>query len=116
MKKLLIYFIVFSLCFSCKNNIESTTENSSEKSTSPQVETADFAIIIHGGAGTILKKNMTPEKEAAYKAVYPLAGPETLGDIIISGENYYYKGLTGTFEHKVFGEYIVTIATGGLYK
>lgn len=28
----------------------------------------DFAIIIHGGAGTILKKNMTNEKEAAYKA------------------------------------------------
>lgn len=68
MKKLLICFIAFSLCFSCKNNSESTTENSSEKSTSPQVETADFAIIIHGGAGTILKKNMTPEKEAAYKA------------------------------------------------
>ena len=68
MKKLLICFIVFSLCFSCKNISESTTENSSEKSTGPQVETADFAIIIHGGAGTILKKNMTPEKEAAYKA------------------------------------------------
>tara|TARA_Y100000034_G_scaffold105927_1_gene134190 strand:+ start:547667 stop:548710 length:1044 start_codon:yes stop_codon:yes gene_type:complete len=28
----------------------------------------EFAIIIHGGAGTILKKNMTPEKEAAYNA------------------------------------------------
>ena len=28
----------------------------------------DFAIIIHGGAGTILKKNMTDEKEAEYKA------------------------------------------------
>ena len=27
----------------------------------------DFAIIIHGGAGTILKKNMTKEKEEAYK-------------------------------------------------
>lgn len=36
------------------------------KPESPQ--TNDFAIIIHGGAGTILKKNMTPEKEKAYKA------------------------------------------------
>ena len=27
-----------------------------------------FSIIIHGGAGTILKKNMSPEKEADYKA------------------------------------------------
>ncbi len=28
----------------------------------------NFGIVIHGGAGTILKKNMTPEKEKAYKA------------------------------------------------
>ncbi|WP_341501285.1 isoaspartyl peptidase/L-asparaginase [Gallaecimonas sp. GXIMD4217] len=29
---------------------------------------ADFALAIHGGAGTILKENMSPEQEAAYKA------------------------------------------------
>lgn len=28
----------------------------------------DYVMVIHGGAGTILKKNMTAEKEAAYKA------------------------------------------------
>jgi L-asparaginase / beta-aspartyl-peptidase len=28
-----------------------------------------YVMVIHGGAGTILKKNMTPEKEAAYTAV-----------------------------------------------
>ncbi|QNN40790.1 isoaspartyl peptidase/L-asparaginase family protein [Pedobacter roseus] len=28
-----------------------------------------YVMVIHGGAGTILKKNMTPEKEAAYIAV-----------------------------------------------
>ncbi|TDQ28652.1 isoaspartyl peptidase/L-asparaginase family protein [Tenacibaculum caenipelagi] len=33
-----------------------------------EVSVNEFAIIIHGGAGTILKKNMTPEKEAVYKA------------------------------------------------
>lgn len=27
-----------------------------------------YVMVIHGGAGTILKKNMSPEKEAAYKA------------------------------------------------
>ncbi|MBN9296804.1 MAG: isoaspartyl peptidase/L-asparaginase [Filimonas sp.] len=27
-----------------------------------------YVLVIHGGAGTILKKNMTPEKEAAYTA------------------------------------------------
>jgi beta-aspartyl-peptidase (threonine type) len=28
----------------------------------------DIAIVLHGGAGTILKKNMSPEREAAYRA------------------------------------------------
>jgi L-asparaginase / beta-aspartyl-peptidase len=32
-----------------------------------------YVMVIHGGAGTILKKNMTPEKEAAYIAVLTLA-------------------------------------------
>lgn len=36
--------------------------------TSEAEEASVIAIAIHGGAGTILKKNMTPEKEAAYKA------------------------------------------------
>lgn len=31
------------------------------------------ALVIHGGAGTILKENMTPEKEKAYKAALTLA-------------------------------------------
>jgi L-asparaginase / beta-aspartyl-peptidase len=31
-------------------------------------DTTRYVIVIHGGAGTILKKNMTPEKEAAYTA------------------------------------------------
>lgn len=30
-------------------------------------EAIPFAIVIHGGAGTILKSNMTPEKERAYR-------------------------------------------------
>lgn len=29
---------------------------------------SNVVLVIHGGAGTILKKNMTPEKEAAYRA------------------------------------------------
>jgi len=32
-----------------------------------------YVMVIHGGAGTILKKNMTPEKEAAYTAALTLA-------------------------------------------
>ena len=38
------------------------------ESTSKEEKINDFAIIIHGGAGTILKKNITDEMEATYKA------------------------------------------------
>jgi beta-aspartyl-peptidase (threonine type) len=57
-----LYFItaILLFSFSCKN-----------ESTSKQNETMtkqnEFAIIIHGGAGTILKKNLSDEKEKAYK-------------------------------------------------
>ncbi|MEF3078059.1 isoaspartyl peptidase/L-asparaginase family protein [Winogradskyella poriferorum] len=68
MKNLLVCILVFSLCLSCKNERSSNIKNESETIATSKIETAEFAIIIHGGAGTILKKNMTPEKEAAYKA------------------------------------------------
>lgn len=32
-----------------------------------QDKNAKYVLVMHGGAGTILKKNMTPEKEAAYR-------------------------------------------------
>lgn len=55
-------------------------ETAKENDTKPQAvasentqESQKIAIVIHGGAGTILKKNMIPEKEAAYKAQLHLA-------------------------------------------
>lgn len=44
----------------------------------------NFVLVIHGGAGTILKKNMTPEKEEAYKAKLTEA-LQTGYDILKSG-------------------------------
>ncbi len=35
-------------------------------STETNKQVPDYVLVIHGGAGTILKKNMTPEKEEAY--------------------------------------------------
>ena len=58
MKKTFFLIALSSLILNCTN---------AKESSKPQ-KTNEFAIIIHGGAGTILKKNMTPEKEAAYKA------------------------------------------------
>lgn len=55
---ILVCAVVFFGCNSSKNEILQENE----------VKTNEFAIILHGGAGTILKKNMTPEKEAAYSA------------------------------------------------
>jgi beta-aspartyl-peptidase (threonine type) len=65
----LLFFLII-ICFNCKNNTESNYDSDIESdiTTNAATKTNDFAIIIHGGAGTILKKNMTPEKEAAYKA------------------------------------------------
>jgi beta-aspartyl-peptidase (threonine type) len=48
---LLLILFVFVQCKSVKIN-----------------QSDNFAIVIHGGAGTILKKNMSPELEAQYKA------------------------------------------------
>ena len=46
------YYLIFCLLFSC-----STTNNSKD----------NFGIVIHGGAGTISKNNMTEEMEKNYK-------------------------------------------------
>ena len=56
MKKIL--FLSLLIAFGCKQ-IE----------TSDQTSTTTFGIVIHGGAGTILRANMTPEREAAYREV-----------------------------------------------
>ncbi|MFC4722703.1 isoaspartyl peptidase/L-asparaginase family protein [Geojedonia litorea] len=70
MKKLSLLLLLSLALFSCKNEKELTamSDNKTKASDSAALKANDFAIIIHGGAGTILKKNMTPEMEAAYKA------------------------------------------------
>lgn len=57
-----IYFFLLLLLILSACNSPKTTSNKQKN-----ISVNEFAIIIHGGAGTILKKNMTPEKETAYK-------------------------------------------------
>ena len=74
MKKITTLLSLFLVLINCgelvpnpdenPNNI--TRKNPNPKNNSKKVN--DFAIVIHGGAGTILKKNITNEKEAEYKA------------------------------------------------
>lgn len=61
MKKCITLILVLLVLVSCKNGnkpVDSIRE--------PETKNT-FAIVIHGGAGTILRENMTPEKEAAYR-------------------------------------------------
>jgi len=65
-----LVLILFSF-FTCKNDVKPNVNEKSEvteTSTENSTENPEFAIVIHGGAGTILKKNMTPEREVAYQA------------------------------------------------
>jgi len=59
MKNTMALLCILILVASCKTPTEEKIENSTKVN--------EFAIIIHGGAGTILKKNMSPEKEKAYQ-------------------------------------------------
>ena len=69
MKKIIV-LLSLAMLWACKEQPKETAEtlvaNTSEVNTKTPEES--FGLVIHGGAGTILKKNMTPEKEAAYKA------------------------------------------------
>lgn len=72
MKNLIYLPLLVFLFFNCKNEQQSSTlEPQTTTADSKEVmskKTNEFAIVIHGGAGTILKKNMTPKDEAAYTA------------------------------------------------
>ena len=63
MKKSLLLLLSIILFLGC--NFNSKMNDEADILSNKKVN--DFAIIIHGGAGTILKKNMTPEKELAYQ-------------------------------------------------
>lgn len=64
MQKITLYFALLLLLFNCNSFTDKGKKN--QEST---IQKAEFAIVIHGGAGTILKENMTPEQELAYKKV-----------------------------------------------
>ncbi len=69
------YLFFFVSCFII-------TYSFGQKTTSQKKE--NFVLVIHGGAGTILKKNMTPEKEKAYQQALQLA-LQTGYDILNNG-------------------------------
>jgi len=70
MKKILFLSMLFASLFNCGELAPNPDDNlkAIKRNEIKNVKVNDFAIVIHGGAGTILKKNMTPEKEAKYNA------------------------------------------------
>ncbi len=64
MKSIICLFLLAALisCNSGSTEGKETNREEMDKTAPPA-----YAIVIHGGAGTILKKNMTPEKEKAYQ-------------------------------------------------
>lgn len=66
MKYFFLAFLAALIGFQCENRPETNSDHIKIEDT--ETASSKFSIIIHGGAGTILKKNMTPEKEEAYKA------------------------------------------------
>ncbi|MEO6681497.1 MAG: isoaspartyl peptidase/L-asparaginase [Ginsengibacter sp.] len=68
MRTILVQLVfIFVLHFAVKANTEVNFSNPSKDSL-PTLKPETYALVIHGGAGTILKKNMTPESEKAYTA------------------------------------------------
>ena len=65
MKKFTFLLLVL-LFVQCKSGEKNVAQETNQK----------VAIVIHGGAGTILKKNMTPELELEYKKVLEQAVKE----------------------------------------
>lgn len=70
MKKLLLLLSI-SVLFSCNQDTVSKEPigETPQQPVSDKVEGDNFGIVIHGGAGTILKENMTDSLEVAYKEV-----------------------------------------------
>ena len=60
MRKVIFILSIFLTVTSCKKKVEIAVETTPQK--------AEFSIAIHGGAGTILRENLSPENEAIYRA------------------------------------------------
>jgi beta-aspartyl-peptidase (threonine type) len=94
MKNHLTLFLLLAIgFFSCT---PATTE-APLKEAPPAQERAAYAIAIHGGAGTILKKNMTPERESAYRAA--LNEALTIGETILKEGGSSMDAVVKTIEH-----------------
>lgn len=92
MRKIFAFFFTIALIFACNEQ----KNNDLADSNSPKIESEDkgFGIVIHGGAGTILKENMTDSLEAAYRA--KLKEAITVGHTILKNGGDAMEAVTKT--------------------
>lgn len=68
MKKTLTTLLLILLCLACAEK-QSDKQAETTKEESAKTDEPTFGIVLHGGAGTILKENMTDSLEQAYKTI-----------------------------------------------
>ncbi|MEL7220476.1 MAG: isoaspartyl peptidase/L-asparaginase [Bacteroidota bacterium] len=68
-KQLSILGVLFPLLFACSDvpSSEVVQENPVQETVIAAPEKAKYALVIHGGAGTIKREDLTPEQDAAYR-------------------------------------------------
>lgn len=91
MNKILTYLFLFFIVFGCKKEGESLAKTENQEVHTKEKE-ATFGIVIHGGAGTILKENMSDSLEAVYKA--KLEEAVTAGHTILKNEGTAMEAVT----------------------
>lgn len=69
MRKLFVLVSITTLLACNQSPVDKNNRRTNPKPVSDKVESDNFGIVIHGGAGTILKENMTDSLEIAYKTV-----------------------------------------------
>ena len=93
MKQILMLLIGLFALFSCKNDKNDISEK--EKSHEKVInKTENFGIVIHGGAGTILKKNMSDSLENAFTS--KLKEAITKGHSILENGGSSIEAVTAT--------------------
>ena len=99
MKKNEIFMLLigFFMLFSCKNDIKNTSKTSiltNENQIIDEMHGQNFGIVIHGGAGTIRKENMSDSLEIAYKQ--KLTEAITKGHTILKNGGTAMEAVTAT--------------------
>lgn len=122
MKKIIYLLFVFLVFSTCKNEPKETSENIQNKT-----EKVELSIIIHGGAGSIRRDNMSEEREAEYRQKLEeaiLVGYDILKDggtsldavkntvNVLEDSPLFNAGKGAVFTHEGFNEHDASIMDG----